>query len=351
MKIILVTDAWAPQVNGVVRNYTSLINVLTHRGHTVQIISPLEFQTLPCPTYPEIRLSLWPQRKIDRLLEQAQPDAVHIATEGPLGWAARHFCRKHKWPFSTCYHSKFPEYIHQRARIPLGLTYRMLQRFHGAASKTMVTNEDLQKELTQRDFQHLVRRRVGVDLKLFKPNFRPQSGVDKSFLDQTLKLPRPIFVCHGRVASEKNLSNFINMKLPGSKLVIGPGPLLEKYQKTYPFEKTATHFTGYLPDEDLVRHIASADAFVFPSVTETFGFVQLEALACGIPVAALPVTGPKAVLGESSAGVMNHDLQQAALDALNINPQHCLERAKKFSWEDGADDFLEHLAPIEPLSC
>ncbi len=342
MHIVLVSDAWKPQVNGVVRNYECLIKVLEKRGHTVRVISPLEFKTIPCPTYPEISLSLFPKARLKQLLEAERPDAIHIATEGPLGWAARSICLERKWPFTTCYHSKFPEYIHERCGLPVGISYKVLRKFHGAAEKTIVTNKELGEELTGWGFENLALRRMGVDKDIFKP----MKNFDKNFLDHTLKLPRPIFVCHGRLAPEKNLKQFIEMDLPGSKIVIGPGPLLEKFRKKYPKEKFNTLFTGFLPDEEMVKYIASADALGCPSVTETFGFVQLEALACGVPVAALPVTGPTAVLGDSKAGVMSNDLQQAALDVLKIKPEVCLERANKFSWEDGADDFLKCLKPF-----
>ena len=338
MQIVIVTDAWEPQVNGVVRNYQSLIKVLVRRGHTVRVISPLEFKTVPCPTYPEISLSLWPRRRLERLLDEAQPDVVHVPTEGPLGWAARAICRARGWPFTTCYHSKFPEYIQERTGLPVGLSYNVLRRFHGAAHATMVTNKDMRDELAERGFGQLALRRMGVDHEVFAPTL-----TDK----QWLRLPRPIFLCHGRIAPEKNLPAFMQLKLPGSKVVIGPGPLLAKYRKQFP----DVHFMGYLPDDEMVRYIAAADCFVFPSVTETFGFVQLEALACGVPVAAFPVTGPRAVLGSSGAGVMARglspqDLGDAAFQALQIKPERCLEQARRFSWDDAADDFLSVVKPI-----
>ena len=333
MQIVLVTDAWDPQVNGVVRNYKSIIAVLEKQGHAVRVISPLEFASMPCPTYPEISLSLFPRRKLARLIDAAQPDAVHIATEGPLGWAARAICQARGWPFSTCYHSKFPEYIEERFHIPVNWSYQVMRHFHAAARHTVVTNEDLRDELAARGFDHLRLRTMGVDATLFKP------ATDKTYLN----LPRPLFVCHGRVAPEKNLEAFLRLDLPGSKLVVGPGPLLPKLQKQFP---KAT-FTGYLPDPELARTIAAADAFVFPSLTETFGLVQLEALACGVPVAAFPVTGPKAVLQGSDAGVLHHDLGHAAMAALKVKPALCRTHAKTFTWEAAAEGFMAALTPLK----
>jgi glycosyltransferase involved in cell wall biosynthesis len=335
MNILIISDAWEPQVNGVVRNYKSLIKVFEARGLNVRVISPNEFTTIPCPTYPEISLSLFPGRKLERLMLESKPDFIHLPTEGPLGWAAQAICKKKGWPFSTCYHSKFPEYVHERFRVPVSLTYGVLRKFHQAGGATMVTNADLKTELAERGFTKLALRRVGVDHGLFRPM------VDKTYLN-FLKLPRPLWVCHGRVAPEKNLEGFMNLDLPGSKIVIGPGPLLEKYKRQYP----KVHFTGYLPDDEMVKYIASSDAFVFPSLTETFGFVQLEALACGVPVAAFPVTGPKAVLGGSPAGVMDTNLARGALAALAIKPDVCRARALNFSWEEAADDVLDAFQPL-----
>ncbi|MBI1363968.1 MAG: glycosyltransferase [Proteobacteria bacterium] len=332
MNITIVTDAWKPQVNGVVRNYESLTKVFRERGNKVTFISPLDFMTVPCPTYPEISLAIFPKRKLVKLLEASNPERIHIATEGPLGWAARAYCIKNGLPFTTCYHTKFPEYIHERFSIPLDWSYGLMRKFHDAATTTLINTDGVYDELTLRRFNHLRKRRMGVDGRIF------QQG-EKDFLKH---LPRPIFVCHGRIAVEKNLEAFLKLDLPGTKLVIGPGPLLPYLKKKYP----DVVFTGYVPDEEMSKMLAASDVMVFPSFTETFGLVQLEAMACGLPVAALPVTGPNEIVGKSGAGVLDTDLRKAALAALDINGDTCRKHALQFKWEDGADDFLGALTPL-----
>src|SRR4030042_2152700 len=263
MNIVIVTDAWYPQINGVVRTLARTRDELLKLGHTVQCITPEGFRTVPMPTYPDIRLSLFPGRKLRRQLEELKPDAVHIATEGPLGLAARRWCLRHRFPFTTSFHTQFPEYVWLRTRIPLALSYRMMRWFHGPASTVMVATPTLHARLTQWGFTNLGMWARGVDTELFKP--RP-----KAFLDGA----RPIFMYMGRVAIEKNIERFLRLDLPGTKYVVGGGPDLDMLKRRYP----AVRFSGYQTGVDLPRHLASADVFVFPRRTDTFGLVIIEAL-------------------------------------------------------------------------
>lgn len=331
MHIVLVTDAWHPQINGVIRVLESLTSELVDLGHTVDTITPAEFRTMPCPTYPEIRLSLMPYRKVAGTLDRLSPDALHIATEGPLGWAAQRHCKRRGWPFTTAYHSKFPEYVAMRTGVPLGWLYAAARRFHAGAERMLVPSPSVYRELTQRGFNHAVAWNHGVDLKSFRPR-----GSD------LLDLPRPIHMYVGRLAVEKNLPAFLDLDLPGSKVVIGKGPARDGLIKAYP----QAHFFIAHGDDELSRYYSAADVFVFPSRTDTFGLVMLEALACGVPVAAFPVTGPLDVIGESGAGVLDENLAAAAARARLIPAHICRERAKAFSWRAVTEQFLDCLAPI-----
>jgi glycosyltransferase involved in cell wall biosynthesis len=338
MRILVVSDAWRPQVNGVVRTLDTLKSELERGGHDVVMVTPDRFRTLPCPTYPEIRLALRPGPSLARMIEQAQPCAIHIATEGPLGWAARRYCVRRKIPFTTAYHTKFPEYIQARFRLPLSLSYRVMRRFHGASACVMVATQGIESELSQRGIGNIRRWSRGVDTELFKP--RPEAkGEDGPFAG----LPRPIFLYVGRVAVEKNIQAFLALDLPGSKAVVGDGPQLDEMKARYP----AVRFAGARFGEDLARHYSAADAFVFPSRTDTFGLVLLEALASGLPVAAYPVPGPLDVIGDSPAGVLDQDLAKAAHQALAIAPETCRDHALGFSWEACTRQFLDNLAPFE----
>jgi glycosyltransferase involved in cell wall biosynthesis len=332
VKIAIVTDAWRPQTNGVVQTLSKTAQTLRAAGHEVLMIEPNHFRTFPCPTYPEIRLAWLPYRRLAQLLREFAPDCIHVATEGTLGMAARSWCQRHRFPFTTSYHTQFPEYVRARVPIPLALSYAHLRRFHSAAARTMVATPTLQKQLEIRGFRNIVRWTRGVDVELFKPG-------PKEFLD----LPRPIFVYMGRVAVEKNIEAFLGLDLPGTKLVIGDGPARRSLQAQFP----ATQFAGYKFGAELAAHLAAADVFVFPSRTDTFGLVLLEALACGVPVAAYPVTGPIDVIENGATGVLNEDLRIAALAALQLNPTHCRAFALAHTWEAATKQFLGNLAPRE----
>jgi len=330
MKIIIVTDAWHPQVNGVVRTLTRTREELERLGHSVGVIAPDQFRTIACPTYPEIRLSLFPGIKVRRLLEAESPDAIHIATEGPLGLAARAWCVKRGFPFTTSFHTQFPEYIQLRTRLPLGVSYAFMRWFHGAARATMVATPTLKRQLEQWGLRNLVYWSRGVDTELFQPR-------DQNLLSD----PRPIFMYMGRVAIEKNIEAFLTLDLPGTKYVVGAGPDLEMLKNRYP----AVRFTGYKVNGDLARHVAAADVFVFPSRTDTFGLVVIESLASGVPVAAYPVQGPADIIENGVTGWCDHDLHAAALKALETrNPARCRAEALKYTWRACTQQFLSHVA-------
>lgn len=338
MRILVVSDAWHPQVNGVVRTLESLRGRLEIEGHQVEMITPDRFRSIPCPSYPEIRLAIKPGRKLGRLIEAAQPCAIHIATEGPLGWAARRYCLRHKLPFTTAYHTRFPEYIRARWRVPLPISYAVMRRFHGPSSTIMVATQNIEDELARRGFRNIARWGRGVDTTLFRP--RPEArGNGGPFAG----LPRPIHLYVGRVAVEKNVEAFLALDLPGSKVVVGDGPQLDDLKRRYP----DAVFVGAKTGEDLASHYAAADLFVFPSRTDTFGLVLLEALASGLPVAAFPVPGPLDVIGVSGAGVLSEDLGQAARDALAIASERCREYALTFSWQASTRQFVDNLSPFE----
>ncbi|TDR76658.1 glycosyltransferase family 4 protein [Paludibacterium purpuratum] len=331
MRILIVTDAWRPQVNGVVRTLTETIRELQSFGHEVEMITPQSFATLPCPTYPDIRLSLFPYRKVARLIAAYQPEAIHIATEGPLGLAARRYCLRNGQAFTTAYHTRFPEYIHARTRLPLSISYAWMRRFHNASSAIMAPTQSIVDALAARGFNKVVLWSRGVDTELFSPG--PRDRLDES--------EPPRFVYIGRVAVEKNIEAFLKLDLPGSKWVVGDGPLLAKLKKHYP----EVHFAGIFPQAELVRFYRAADVFVFPSLTDTFGLVLLEAMACGTPVAAFPVAGPLDVVGDSGAGVLRDDLRQACLEAMQLDRQHVRAVAERFSWQAAARQFEHHLRP------
>lgn len=338
MQILVVSDAWVPQVNGVVRTLESLKMRLELEGHKVEMVTPDRFRSIPCPSYPEIRLAIKPGRKIARLIEAAQPCAIHIATEGPLGWAARRYCIRRKLPFTTAYHTRFPEYIRARWRVPLPLSYAVMRRFHGPSSTIMVATQNIEDELSRRGFRNIARWGRGVDTLLFHP--RPHArGPQGPYGD----LPRPIHLYVGRVAVEKNVEAFLSLDVPGSKVVVGDGPQLDDLKRHYP----AAHFVGAKTGDDLAEHYAGADVFVFPSRTDTFGLVLLEALASGLPVAAFPVPGPLDVIGVSGAGVLSEDLGDAARQALTIAPELCREYALTFSWQASTQQFVDNLSPFE----
>ena len=338
MKVALVTDAWAPQVNGVVRTLSVLADGLRAAGHSVQAVTPDLFGTIPCPTDPAIRLAVGVRRSLPRLLDAFAPDTIHIATEGPLGLAARAYCVARQSGFTTSFHTKFPEYLRARLGLPVSWGYAALRWFHARSSALMVATETVRSELVRRGFPRVVPWTRGVDATMFRPGIAPM-----------IELPRPVFLYVGRVSPEKNLPNFLDLDLPGSKLVVGDGPLLPLLRHCYPH----VFFAGRQDGEALVRHYVSADVFVLPSRTETFGLVLLEALACGLPVAALPVPGPLDVIGDSGAGVLDRDLRAAAFAALTIPRERCRAHALRFSWRACIDQFLSNIvtsterAPID----
>jgi glycosyltransferase involved in cell wall biosynthesis len=341
MRILVVTDAWYPQVNGVVRTLGTLRDELARSGHETVFVTPDQFRSLPCPTYPEIRLSLRPGRRLARTIEANQPCAIHIATEGPLGWAARRYCLKRHVPFTTAYHTKFPEYIRARFRIPLPLSYKVMRRFHAPAAAIMVATQTIQTELESRGFQRIRRWSRGVDTTLFRP--RSAEELQK-LVPHLVALPKPIFLYVGRIAIEKNIGAFLAADLPGSKVVVGDGPQIEDLRRKHP----AVTFTGAKQGEELAACYSASSVFVFPSRTDTFGLVLLEALASGVPVAAYPVAGPLDVIGDSPAGVLDRDLAVAARNALGISPEICRLHALSFSWEACTRQFINNLSPFDP---
>jgi glycosyltransferase involved in cell wall biosynthesis len=327
MKVLVATDAWRPQVNGVVRTLGSLARAAGKLGVDVEFLSPDGFWTFPVPTYRGLRLALPGKKKIAERIETAKPDAIHIATEGPIGHAVRAYCIRAGRPFTTSYTTRFPEYISARSPIPAQWIYNVLRRFHAAATVTMVATPSLMTELGERGFGHLGMWTRGVDVDLF----RPDRAIDLGF-------PRPIFMTIGRVAVEKNLPAFLSLDLPGTKVIIGAGPQEAELKRRFPSAK----FLGQLDNGILAAHLAAADVFVFPSLTDTFGIVQLEALASGVPIAAFPVTGPKDVISDNPIGVLNEDLRVACMQALWISREACREFALRYSWENSARQFIGH---------
>jgi glycosyltransferase involved in cell wall biosynthesis len=328
LRIQLVTDAWYPQVNGVVRTLEALATELAALGHQTDFVTPEAFQTVPCPSYPEIRLVLRPWRGVAERIEAYAPDAVHIATEGPLGLAARWHCMRRGRPFTTSFHTRFPEYVHARFALPVEWGYRLIRTFHAPARRTMVATPTLLDELRARGFPHLTLWSRGVDTRTFQPRA-------KGFLD----LPRPSALYVGRLAVEKNLDAFLALPLPGTKLVVGDGPERARLERAYP---TAC-FVGEKHGEELARYYADADVFVFPSRTDTFGNVLLEALASGIPIAAYPVCGPIDVIAEARVGCLNEDLGRAVQGALDVPTDRCRRFAEGLSWRQSAEQFLGHV--------
>jgi glycosyltransferase involved in cell wall biosynthesis len=328
MRVLIATDAWRPQVNGVVRSLEQMSNAAREMGEDCQFLTPQGYRTAPLPTYPDIRLALVGSRVIGRRIEEASPDHVHIATEGTIGLAARNHCLRTGRVFTTSYHTRFPEYVRARAPVPETFTYRLLRWFHAPAAAVMAPTPSIRDDLVRHGFQRVTVWSRGVDHDLFHP--RAASMLD---------LPRPIFLYVGRVAVEKNLSAFLSLDLPGSLVVVGDGPARAGLQRDYP----KAHFLGARSGEALAETYASADVFVFPSRTDTFGIVLLEALASGLPVAAFPVAGPLDVLGGSDAGALDEDLRAACLAALQIPRERALAHAERFSWKESARQFFGNI--------
>ena len=334
MRILIVSDAWHPQVNGVVRTLSMVANELGAMGHTVEVLGPDRFPTVDMPTYGSIKLALWPGRRLARMIEAFRPHALHIATEGPLGWAARRWALRRGVPFSTSFHTKFPEYLHARTRMPLALGYALMRRFHNRGSATLVATGSLRRDLAGRGFRKLQPWTRGVDLS----RFRPETS------NPFANLQRPIFLYVGRIAVEKNLDEFLRLDLPGTKVVVGDGPQRDALERAHP----AARFLGERHGDALTAAYAGADVFVFPSVTDTFGLVLLESLACGTPIAAHPVTGPADILEGAPAGVgaLDRDLRAAAIRALGGDRAACRRHAERFSWRACAELFLASLVRL-----
>lgn len=333
MRILIASDAWEPQVNGVVRTLRTTVGELEAMGHEVHVIGPDRFVTVPMPTYPEIRLAVAPKLRLERLVDELAPDAIHIPVEGPVGLAARSLCLDRGWPFTTSYHTRAGLYFETKLGIPERWVLMIQRWFHNAGNGFMVQTDTLERELAEIGFTNIRRWCRGVDTRLFRP------VAADGLLDH---LPRPIFSYIGRVSAEKNLEAFLGLDLPGSKMIVGDGPELEEYREKYP----AVLFTGFKAGDELAQHYSASDVFVFPSRFETFGLVLLEALACGLPVAAYPVPGPLDVLGGSDVAVLSEDLREAALQALSIPKDRCRLYAERFSWRRSAEEFVANLAPI-----
>lgn len=335
MKIAIVTDAWLPQVNGVVTTLLELKQGIESHGHAVQMIEPSGFRRFPCPGYREIELAWRPGKRVAQLLADGAPDAIHIATEGPLGGAARAYCLRHGLAFTTAFHTRFPYILSKALHIPERWGYAWFRRFHAPSSGVMVPTAGMLEILRGYGFDKLRPWSHGVDLGLFEP----MPGAD-------LGLPRPVFLYVGRVSYEKNLEAFLKLDLPGSKVVYGVGPLLERLRREYP----DVCWRGVVPRPELVRIYSAADAFVFPSHSETFGLVMLEAMACGTPVAAFPVEGPLDVVGTSDGGVLDHDLKRAAMRALEVPRERARARALEFDWGEVCKQFIGFLVPVRAES-
>jgi glycosyltransferase involved in cell wall biosynthesis len=339
MKLAIVTDAWEPQVNGVVTTLAELVRELLRHGHQVEVIHPGLFKTRPCPGYAGIDLAVRPAALLNSILDRVHPEAVHIATEGPLGWAARSYCLKREWSFTTAFHTKFPEILHAALKIPLSWSYALFRHFHRPSGGVMVPTQGVKRMLEQRGFRNLRSWTHGVDMSLFKYHekvqMHPVLGV----------LARPVSLFVGRVSYEKNIEAFLQLDVPGTKLVCGVGPLERSLKARYP----QVHWLGILSRAELSKVYAVADVFVMPSRSETFGLVMLEAMACGTPVAAYPVDGPLEVLDSGTGaegGILDHDLKSAWYQTLAVPRHEARARALKFSWEQAGQQFFENLIPV-----
>ncbi len=338
MKIAIITDAWSPQVNGVVRTLQAVAGLLTEWGHELLVISPDQYRSIPCPSYPEIRLALVSGKAVGARIDGFAPDAVHIATEGPLGLAARRHCVARGLHFTTAYHTHFPDYVAQRTGLPASLFWSYIRWFHRPSTGIMVATESVRKDLRAHGLSHLRAWSRGVDLNAFGPAIEPP--------DFFWNLPRPIQLYVGRVSVEKNIEAFLRCDHPGSKVVVGDGPALARLRSEFP----ETHFLGRQVGSELAACYVGADVFVFPSRTDTFGLVMIEALACGTPVAAFPVTGPIDILSPAS-GAMDVDLSAAIARALECDREACLAHGRSFTWEASAQQFLAALAcPVAEIA-
>ena len=327
LRILLATDAWRPQVNGVVRTWETSLDHLRRRGHETSVIHPGLFRSFAVPFYPEIRLALPGRRQVTEMIRSFDPDVMHVATEGPIGLAVRAYCVRHQRRFSTSYHTKFPEYLQDLARVPVGWSYRFMRWFHSASSAVLVSTPTLEADLASRGFRNLRRWSRGVDLSVFTPRGKSWS-----------EYVRPVMLYAGRVSKEKNIEAFLNLYQPGTKVVVGDGPHRERLQRDYP----GVIFLGYRTGTALAQAYTNADVFVFPSKTDTFGLVMIEAMACGVPVAAYPVVGPFDVVTDPKVGCLDEDLGRAVDVALREgDPESCVRHARQFTWERCTDQLLE----------
>ena len=333
MRIAVVTDAWEPQVNGVVNTLKATVACLRSMDHEVLTVTPEELRTFACPTYPDIRLAYKPYGKVASRLASFAPDCIHIATEGPMGLAARRYCLRHGLAFTTAYHTRFPEYVHARTKIPLAWTYRWLRWFHGPSKTIMVPTPRVKLALEERGFRRLGLWGRGVDTERFAPKDGDDSCIES-----------PLFLYVGRLAVEKNVEAFLKIELPGTKWLIGDGPQKEELEKKYP----QARFLGAKSNEQLPGYYNCADVFVFPSMTDTFGLVLVEAMACGVPVAAYPVEGPIDVVASGKSGSLHQDLRRACFEALTMNRGEVRQHALTFSWEAATQQFLQLLHPVLP---
>ncbi len=331
MRLILISDAWFPQLNGVVRALSTVCGKLEAAGHETVVVGPDRFRSVPAPTYPEIRLALTTPSAVGRLIDETVPDHVHIATEGPLGLCARAALKKRGLAFTTSFHTLFPQYLELRFGVPAAWTFAGLRRFHSGAAATMYNTESMREMLAGFGFENLIQWIRGVDTELFRP-IEPAP----------LNLPRPVQIYVGRIAVEKSIEDFLGLDTPGSKVLVGDGPQRAELEARYP----DAHFVGVKSGDDLVAHYCAADVFVFPSRTDTLGLVNLEAMACGIPVAAYPVQGPKDVVADSGAGVLDEDLGRAIMAAVGIDPALCRARALQHTWDESARQFAANLVPV-----
>lgn len=341
MKIVLATDAWHPQVNGVVRSLSMTVDRLRASGHEVEVIEPSQFFTVPCPTYPEIRLALGCRRRVAKRLDAIRPDSVHVSTEGPIGWAVRRWCLKRGRHFTTAFHTRFPDYVAIRTGIPAALIWKVMRRFHGAADRTFTATPTLAAELHQHGLGNTHHWPRGVDLEQFHPGVPPHPAL--------AKLRRPILLSVGRIAPEKNIQAFLDCRVAGSKVVVGDGPALAALKARYP----NVLFLGAKGGAELASVYTGADVFVFPSRTDTFGLVNIEALACGVPVAAYPVPGPADIVGAAERGIhggkrriggLDEDLGMAIARALKADRQAAADEAAQYSWDRCTDLFLAGLS-------
>jgi glycosyltransferase involved in cell wall biosynthesis len=331
LRIALISDAWDPQINGVVTTLTNTTRALQGLGHEVVLLTPDRFRTWPWPGYPDVGLAFLCGPRLRPLLKSFKPDAIHLVTEGPVGYAARRYCRQYDYHYTSSFLSQFPEYFKLRVGFPVLVSSTYLRWFHSESDRVMVATQSMAEELSDKGYQRLALWSRGVDTELFRPR-------EKEFI----KDQRPIYLFTGRVAIEKNIEAFLKLDLPGTKYVIGDGPHREALETKY----REVRFVGYQKGENLARYMAAADVFVFPSLTDTFGVVILEALASGVPVAAYPVRGPKDVIKDEQVGILCQDLKQAVIKALSLNPQHCRRYALDYSWEKCTRQFVSNLTPM-----